>query len=158
MTKTVFELGDRLPTLDAGRVRLRWLTDADVPALFAIFGDPKVTRYWGFSALPDVAATAALLDDIHREFRAGILFQWGVEATSDQLVGTCTLARVPPGGGSPGALFDPGRATGRCRVRAAPVGVVGTQRTTGLLQNEQRGLMAVRSPPRLVLTPFSRAA
>ena len=45
MTETVFELGDRLPTLDAGRVRLRWLTDADIPALFAIFGDPEVTRY-----------------------------------------------------------------------------------------------------------------
>ncbi len=94
MTEAAFELGDHLPTLDAGRVRLRWLTDADVPALFAIFGDPEVTRYWGFAVLPDLAAAAALLADIHREFRAGTLFQWGVEATDGPLVGTCTLARL----------------------------------------------------------------
>jgi RimJ/RimL family protein N-acetyltransferase len=94
MTEGVFELGDRLPTLEAGLVRLRWLTDADVPALFAIFGDPQVTRYWGFAVLPDLAAAAALLADIHQQFRAGTLFQWGVEAVGSQLVGTCTLARL----------------------------------------------------------------
>jgi RimJ/RimL family protein N-acetyltransferase len=94
MTETGFELGDRLPTLDAGRVRLRWLTEADVPALFAIFGDPQVTRYWGFATLPDPVAAAELLNDIHREFRDGTLFQWGVEITGGPLVGTCTLARL----------------------------------------------------------------
>jgi len=89
-----FELGERLPTLDAGRVRLRWLSDADIPALFVIFGDPEVTRYWGFPVLPDLAAAATLLGDIHRSFRAGTLFQWGVEAMDGQLVGTCTLAHL----------------------------------------------------------------
>jgi ribosomal-protein-alanine N-acetyltransferase len=44
--------------------------------------------------LPDLTAAAALLADIHREFRAGTLFQWGVEAAGGQLVGTCTLARL----------------------------------------------------------------
>jgi RimJ/RimL family protein N-acetyltransferase len=110
MTETVFELGDRLPTLDAGRVRLRWLTDADVPALFAIFGDPQVTRYWGFAVLPDLAAAAALLADIHREFRAGTLFQWGVEATGGPLVGTCTLARLDPANRRAELGFALGRA------------------------------------------------
>jgi hypothetical protein len=76
MPKAVFQLGDRLPTLNADPVRLRWLTDADVPALFAIFGDPLVTRYWGFAALPDLEAAAALLEDIHREFRAGSLSRY----------------------------------------------------------------------------------
>ena len=28
--------GDQLPTLDAPRLRLRWLTDADVDALYAV--------------------------------------------------------------------------------------------------------------------------
>lgn len=96
MAELIFDLGERLPTLDAGRVRLRWLTDADVAALFAIFGDLEVTRYWGFAVLPDLAAAAALLADIHREFRTGTLFQWGVEAAGGPLVGTCTLARLDP--------------------------------------------------------------
>jgi RimJ/RimL family protein N-acetyltransferase len=92
MTEAVFELGDRLPTLDAGRVRLRWLIKADVPGLFAIFGDPEVTRYWGFAVLPDQAAADGLLAAIHGHFRASTLFQWAVEAADGQLVGTCTLA------------------------------------------------------------------
>ena len=39
------ELGTRLPTLAAGPVRFRWLTEADIPALFSMYGDPEVTRY-----------------------------------------------------------------------------------------------------------------
>lgn len=87
------DLGDRLPTLDAGRVRLRWLTEADVATLYSIFGDDEVTRYWGFGTLPDLAAAAALLADIHAQFRDGSLLQWGVEAEG-VVVGTCTLAAV----------------------------------------------------------------
>jgi RimJ/RimL family protein N-acetyltransferase len=96
MTQASFGFGDRLPTLDAGRVRLRWLTDADIPALLTIFGDPEVTRYWGFAVLPDRAAAAALLADIQQQLRAGTLFQWGVEAANRELVGTCTLAYLDP--------------------------------------------------------------
>jgi ribosomal-protein-alanine N-acetyltransferase len=120
MTEAVFELGDRLPTLDAGRVRLRRLTDADLPALFAIFGDPEVTRYWGFAVLPDLAAAAALLADIHREFRAGTLFQWGVEAAGGLLVGTCTLAGLDSANRRAGLGFALGRAFwGRGYIAAA---------------------------------------
>jgi len=90
-----FDLGDRLPTLDAGPVCLRWLTDADVPALFAIFGDAEVTRYWGFDVLADLAAAATLLAEIHKGFRDRTLFQWGVEAEG-RIVGTSTLASLDP--------------------------------------------------------------
>lgn len=114
-----FDLGDRLPTLDAGPVRLRGLTAADVPALFAIFGDPEVTRYWGFDALPDLAAAATLLAEIHQEFRDRALFQWGVEADG-QLVGTCTLARLDPAHRRAELGFALGRASwGRGYMAAA---------------------------------------
>lgn len=95
LSEVSFDLGDRLPTLEAGRVRLRWLTEADVPALFRIFGDPEVTRYWGFATLADQSAAADLLADIHARFRAGTLYQWGVEADGE-VVGTCTLADLDP--------------------------------------------------------------
>jgi RimJ/RimL family protein N-acetyltransferase len=125
MPNAVFDLGDRLPTLHAGPVRLRWLTDTDIPALFAIFGDPLVTRYWGFAALPDLEAAAALLADIHREFRAGSLFQWGVEATDGQLVGTCTLARLDPANRRAELGFVLGRAFwGRGYMTAALPAVI----------------------------------
>ena len=70
--------GDRLPTLNAERVALRWLTEADVPDLFAIFGDPAVMRYWSSPPLVDDAAAGELLAEIHELFAKGTLHQWGV--------------------------------------------------------------------------------
>jgi RimJ/RimL family protein N-acetyltransferase len=76
-------------------VRLRWLKDEDVPALFAIFGDPEVTRYWGHPVLPDLSAATALLADIREQFARQRLFQWGVALlVTDALIGTCTLASL----------------------------------------------------------------
>jgi RimJ/RimL family protein N-acetyltransferase len=81
-----------LPTLEGERVRLRWLTDADVPALFAIFGDAEVTRYWSTPALPDESAAASLLAEIHDNVRVRRGFQWGIALrTDDAIIGTCTL-------------------------------------------------------------------
>jgi RimJ/RimL family protein N-acetyltransferase len=86
---------DRLPTVPTGRLLLRALTPADVPALFAVFGDPAVCRYWSRPALPDMAAAAALHDEIARFFAERSLFQWGIaERDTDTVVGTCTLAAL----------------------------------------------------------------
>ena len=69
---------DRLPTITTRRLQLRWLTPDDVPALFAVFGDPAVCRYWSRPALPDLAAAAALQREIAGCFAERSLFQWGV--------------------------------------------------------------------------------
>lgn len=83
-----------LPTLDGERVRLRWLSDRDVPALFAVFGDPAVTRYWSAPALRDEGAAAELLAQIHAHFRDRTSFQWGIaRRDDDELLGTCSLFR-----------------------------------------------------------------
>lgn len=86
---------DRLPTIETERLRLRWLAPADVPALFAIFGDAEVCRYWSSPPLPDTAAAEALLREIEASFTARSLFQWGIaERDSDAVIGTCTLASL----------------------------------------------------------------
>jgi RimJ/RimL family protein N-acetyltransferase len=85
--------GDRLPTLPAGRVRLRWLEPLDAGALLEIFGDPAVMRYWSSPPLPDRRAAEDLLAEIHACFERRELFQWGVAlAENDRVIGTCTLA------------------------------------------------------------------
>ena len=96
MNSVGFNLTMALPTLSAQRVRLRWLEDKDVPALFTIFGDPQVTRcYWGQPVLPNPSAAAALLADIRQKFAEEQLFQWGVAlADTGALIGTCTLASL----------------------------------------------------------------
>ena len=40
--RTEYDWCDRLPTLTAERLSLRWLTEADVPDLYAVFSDPEV--------------------------------------------------------------------------------------------------------------------
>jgi len=95
MDNASFNPGIVLPTLAAKRVRLRWLRDEDVPALFTIFGDPEVTRYWGHPAMPDLDAATNLLNEIRQCFTRRQLFQWGVALIeTNAIIGTCTLASL----------------------------------------------------------------
>lgn len=84
--------GDALPTLDAPRVRLRWLVAGDVDALYAVFSDREMMRYWSTPAFRERAEAEALLARIQQQFADKLGFQWGVERKTDgQLLGTCTL-------------------------------------------------------------------
>lgn len=95
VTEANFDLGTVLPTMAAQRVQLRWLTDHDVPALFTVFGDPQVTRYWGHPAFADEDGAAKLLANIHAQFAQRRLFQWGIALIeTNTVIGTCTLAAL----------------------------------------------------------------
>jgi RimJ/RimL family protein N-acetyltransferase len=94
---TNFSWGDRLPAVEAPRVCLRHLNEADIPALFEVFGDPRVMRYWGWPAFDEVSKARQLLENIHDLFREQSLFQWGIaRLEDDRVIGTCTLYRVEP--------------------------------------------------------------
>jgi [ribosomal protein S5]-alanine N-acetyltransferase len=85
----------RLPTLEGERLRLRWLTEADTDALFGIFSDPEVMRYW--ISLPFSGKTEAeqLVREIHELFPAGSLYEWGVALReTNEVIGTATLAYI----------------------------------------------------------------
>ncbi len=94
--------GDRLPTLSSERLRLRWLEPSDAASLFAIFSDVGTMRYWSWPAWTEPAAAAEFVDDVHKCFADGSLYQWGVvradggdeAAGSDAVIGTCTLAHI----------------------------------------------------------------
>jgi len=79
-----------LPTLRGAQVILRWLTAADVDALFEIFSDPEVARYLAIPRHETREDTERFLAAIHEGFRTSSLFQWGIEH-SGRVVGTCTL-------------------------------------------------------------------
>lgn len=74
------------------RVALRAITHDDAPALFALFSDPEVTRYWSRPPYTRLAQARKLVRDIHGGYRRGETVQWGVTLHGDDaLVGTCTL-------------------------------------------------------------------
>ena len=83
---------ERLPTLEASRVILRWISEEDVDALYAIFSDPEVMRYWSTTPLTDRDAASAMLKYIHDSFERRTLLKWGVARRTDNaLIGTVTL-------------------------------------------------------------------
>lgn len=88
---------DRLPTLDAPRVRLRWLTEADVDALYAVFSDRQMMRYWSSPAMTERKEAEDYLRRIHEGFAGKTLFQWGAELKQERrIIGTCTLFHIDP--------------------------------------------------------------
>lgn len=83
---------DRLPTVEASRLILRWIGEEDVDSLYDIFSNPEVMRYWSTSPLTDKSAAASLLKEIHDGFEQRALLKWGVARRSDNaLIGTVTL-------------------------------------------------------------------
>jgi len=82
----------RLPTLMTPRLRLRWITNEDVEALFNVFSNAEVMRYWSTPPLADRTAAVTLLQEIHDSFEQQAMLKWGVaRRTDDLLIGTTTL-------------------------------------------------------------------
>lgn len=93
-----YDWGDALPTLATERLRLRHVTAADLEALFAVFGDPEVMRYWSHGAWTERSQAEAYRKSIQDHFEARTLFQWGIaRAEDDRLIGTTTLYQLVPG-------------------------------------------------------------
>lgn len=81
-----------LPRLESERIVLRPLEDRDAAAIFTIFSDQEVMRYWSSTALVDMTQARQMLRQIHEGFRARTLFKWGIALRdSDVVIGTCTL-------------------------------------------------------------------
>ena len=83
---------DRLPEIDANRIRLRWISDEDTDAFFAIYSNPEVMRYWSTPPLPDRDAASKLISQIHADWKRRLILKWGIaRRLDDQLIGSLTL-------------------------------------------------------------------
>ncbi|QDQ25466.1 GNAT family N-acetyltransferase [Chitinimonas arctica] len=79
-------------TLTTPRLLLRPLRDADAPALFAIFSDPRVMRYWSTPPWPTLEEAHKLIARDVESMAAGKYVRFGMERLEDgQLLGNCTL-------------------------------------------------------------------
>ena len=81
-----------LPTLEAERVRLRWIEESDVEQLYSIFSDPKVMRYWSRTPLQSVDDALVLLHEIQDSNRRRSILKWAVALKpTNNLIATVTL-------------------------------------------------------------------
>jgi ribosomal-protein-alanine N-acetyltransferase len=86
---------DSLPTIDAGRVSLREMIEADIDALYTIFSNEEVMRYWSSPAILDRDAAAGILREVHDAFKTRAMLKWGVaRRTDDAIIGTVTLYNI----------------------------------------------------------------
>jgi RimJ/RimL family protein N-acetyltransferase len=84
---------DHVPLMTTEHFVLRPLRVADAPAIFRIFSDWEVARYWGHCALTGIGEAESFIRQALEGFRSGGLFEWGVtEQGRDEVIGTCALA------------------------------------------------------------------
>jgi RimJ/RimL family protein N-acetyltransferase len=82
---------DRLTLLTA-RLALRPLQEADAAALFDVFSDPRVMRYWSSPPWTDVARARELIATDREALHGGEYVRLGLQTReTGELVGTCTL-------------------------------------------------------------------
>jgi RimJ/RimL family protein N-acetyltransferase len=81
-----------LPRLDANRVCLRTLVESDIDALFEIFSDDQVMRYWSTPPLANKDAARSLFEEISIANSRGSMKKWGIATLGDDIIiGTATL-------------------------------------------------------------------
>jgi RimJ/RimL family protein N-acetyltransferase len=87
----------RLPTLYSPRLRLRWLDNDDLGALYRMFSDREALRWWNHPPLASADDASIYLEGVHRGHRQGDLLQWGFERLDTHgIIGTALLAGVDP--------------------------------------------------------------
>jgi [ribosomal protein S5]-alanine N-acetyltransferase len=85
----------RLPTLEGERLRLRWIEQADLDALYGVLSDRDALRWWRHPPLASTDDASIYLEQVHRSHEHGDLLQWGIELKDGQeLIGTGLLAGV----------------------------------------------------------------
>jgi RimJ/RimL family protein N-acetyltransferase len=83
------------PLLDGDRLRLRAFRDGDLEALYAIYSDPKVMRYWSYPPWTDHAQAAAYLSRALAEPVTDSMLAWAITKHDDDvLIGTVTLYQI----------------------------------------------------------------
>jgi ribosomal-protein-alanine N-acetyltransferase len=85
------------PRLQGKRVQLRGPRAEDADAMFALFADPDVMRYWSRPPMTTRGEAEGLIAEIQDAFDQRAMINWVVTRRGDDsVIGTCTLFRFEP--------------------------------------------------------------
>ena len=74
------------------RLKLRWMTDADAPACYALFSDPEVTRYLGRAPWTAPSQAVQAIEKALADHASGSGLRLGIEVrASGRLIGDACL-------------------------------------------------------------------
>ena len=85
------EIFAAFPTLSTPRLTLRQIRTEDAAAVFGLFGDAEVTRYYDLDTFTEPLQAEELIERFQRRFDHRIGLRWGLalNETPDNLIGTC---------------------------------------------------------------------
>lgn len=79
-------------TLTTERLALRWMTADDAPALYAMFRDPEVTRYWSTPPWTDIAQAHAFIEQSLADCAGGTGLRFAITLReTDEFIGSIKL-------------------------------------------------------------------
>ena len=88
--RTVEASGRRFPRLETERLLLRKIVPGDAAALYAIFSDDEVTRYYDLGTMTDPADAETMVRRLAARTKHGQAIRWGIVRKQDRaFVGTC---------------------------------------------------------------------
>ncbi|MBD8529098.1 MULTISPECIES: GNAT family N-acetyltransferase [unclassified Massilia] len=80
------------PVLTTARLRLRPFTHNDTAALFRVFSDAEVVRFWSTGAWTELAQAEQMIEEAMLAYREGGLSRYAIAlAATDELIGICNL-------------------------------------------------------------------
>ena len=86
---------ENIPTIHAKRVSLRQFAASDADAVYEIYADPAVMRYWGDSPLVNQRGAKDFLVEAREDLRRRQCIQWGIARRSDnRLIGTIAFFKL----------------------------------------------------------------
>jgi [ribosomal protein S5]-alanine N-acetyltransferase len=78
------------PEIETERLLLREILPEDGPAIFRIFSDPEVTRYYDLYPYSDLEQAQELIEFFDESFELERAIRWGiVHKEDDELIGSC---------------------------------------------------------------------
>ena len=90
---------------------MRWASEDDVDALYEIFSDPHVMRYWSSGPLQNREAAAAMQREIVQHNLSDTQMKWGLALReTNKLIGTVTLFNLSISNGRAEIGYAMGRA------------------------------------------------
>ncbi|MGY8827169.1 MAG: GNAT family N-acetyltransferase [Candidatus Latescibacterota bacterium] len=82
---------DLFPRIETPRLLLRKMRAKDVDALYALFSDPQVSRYYDLATFQSRDEAKQLIESFLQRYARRIGLRWAIahKDTPDQLIGTC---------------------------------------------------------------------
>lgn len=91
------DIFSEFPVLETERLRLRMIRPADITAVFEIFGDENVTRYYGLETYTSIDQAAERIAIYRQNFAKRRSIRWGITSKEDNwLIGTVGIMNWKP--------------------------------------------------------------